>query len=138
MMTLEHARARVARGAAHLDGARPGWFNAIDTGALSMWCGGRCIVGQLAKCHDNFDRSCLALGFTERDASRYGCDLTPREWQECFSIAGEDYRRMWAPLQDAWIEAIADRRLSTASNGTPPRSLAVGPRPTAHPTSPRA
>lgn len=110
MITIEQARELVAKGAAHLDVVRPGWWNRIDVGTLTLHdpCG--CIVGQLSGNQDFF-RGCdsleidnpLALGFdTGKDAMPF--DLA-------FQFGNPARRPYYQSLQDAWIEAIADRRL---------------------------
>jgi hypothetical protein len=116
MISQVDASARVARGAALLDVVRPGWFNRIDVGTLTLHdpCG--CIVGQLA-------------------GHRGSCDNYTDEWIDLFGANGGDQhgvfvmydgvgsvRAAYQTLQDAWIEAIADRRFSTTPNGTPARS----------------
>lgn len=115
MISSEEARARVIRGAAHLDTVRPGWFNRIDTGTLTMACGGRCIVGQLERRSErlfSFTAGCVALGFDALEAPNFGVDLTPDEWWRYGRKTTKEFERVWQPLQDAWIEAIADRRLA--------------------------
>lgn len=125
MLTPHEAELRVAKGAAHLDAIRPGWFHRIDVGTLTLHdpCG--CIVGQLCtsravmdwdgasfstaqllelrlirRWHDvqlmretTYDGRVAALGF----------DLFHAELDD----DGDDF----AVLQDAWIAAIADRKL---------------------------
>jgi len=103
MLTNDEARARVARGAAHLDRVRPGWFNEIDEGTLSLDHCGQCIVGQL--CGDYY-RDRKRLGFTELNVVEHGVALDP---------APGPLGVQWRPLQEAWIEAIADRRFSPAA-----------------------
>lgn len=120
MLTIEEARARVARGAAHLDSVRPGWFNQIDVGTLTLHdpCG--CIVGQL--CGGYYvEYIGLALRTAEEirsgvpsAASLHGFDLTHGEAapiRECDGLSVEAIRvETYKPLQDAWIEAIAARK----------------------------
>lgn len=108
MLTRDEAHARVARGAAQLDAVRPGWFTEIDVGTLTLCNPCQCVVGQLT---DPFDfmrglselcRIRLSnLGGLVFASRHYGFDIE--------SGTREDY----ALLQDAWLEAIADRRLNT-------------------------
>lgn len=113
MITNEEARARVARGAARLDVVRPGWFNRIDVGTLTLHdpCG--CIVGQLA----SHGGSCATYGDEWIDL--FG-DHGGEEQGVFISYDGEgSMRAAYQPLQDAWVEAIADRRLSTTVEPAP-------------------
>lgn len=110
MLTMDEARARVAKGAAHLDVVRPGWERRIDVWTLTLHdpCG--CIVGQLCGLQslgaeaigDPFERGCQML-FGGSDETIY--DTFGVELQE---VAAYD-RQRYQPLQDAWIEAIAAR-----------------------------
>lgn len=133
-MTQDEARARVASGAAHLDQVRPGWFNRIDTGTLTLWdpCG--CIVGQLVpgtSFGQSFATALALLGIIRYDErewilkdesdkdygariSALGFDLMPTEAM-CSAVVGRKRHQL---LQDAWIEAIADRLLPTSVEGT--------------------
>lgn len=137
MITKAEAETRVARGAAYLDSKWPEWAQHINTDALDMGSSCSCVLGQMtgdyntairnlwpesmwgrvvSACNDLYpraDRTSEALGFDAPDSD--------------FELERDvDYRR----LQDAWIEAIADRRLSTTPNGTP-AAVAVPVRPTA-------
>lgn len=103
MLTIEQARTRVARGAAHLDRVRPNWFTEIDEGTLEMSNCCRCIIGQLT---GNFYRGLAMLDFPDDvTTTEYGVAVRP-------PAAPGTLDRVWRPLQDAWIEAIADRRLA--------------------------
>lgn len=99
MLTKDEAQARVAKGAAILDQARPGWWNRIDVGTLTLSDPCHCIVGQLARVRNDFD-------------------AYEAEWEELFGEEGGEEEGVYATqenypkLQDVWIEAIADRRLS--------------------------
>lgn len=109
MLTSEDARARVAKGAAHLDTVRPGWFNRIDVGTLTLHdpCG--CIVGQL--CGTNRDEFYSAVQSLFQSGARWewGVELKTEDSHGSFGVPiAERYQ----PLQDAWIEAIADRKLA--------------------------
>lgn len=119
MLTRDEAQARVSRGAAHLDVVRPGWHNQIDDGKLTMQCGGQCIAGQLSTAYGNFGNDCESLGFSEAQAPSYGMDLTPCEWKDAEGLTGLAWAEVWRPLADAWIEAIADRRLSQGQATAP-------------------
>lgn len=105
MLSIEEARSRVAKGAAHLDRVRPGWFHRIDVGTLTMWdpCG--CVVGQIC---GNFNAHLRQL-LPNQDCVEFGLNL-PWAWDSYSEPTPE-----WTVLQDAWIEAIADRRLASIS-----------------------
>jgi len=107
-MTTIEARARVARGAVLLDEKFPGWFRAIDIGTLDLTHACLCVIGQV---RGNF----------YRDISRFtGENIAQSEFPKAEALGfwtaiknpdgtyrdvADDYRT----LQDAWIEAIADR-----------------------------
>lgn len=108
MLTQDEATTRVARGAAHLDQVRPGWFTRIDVGTLTLHSGCRCILGQL---HD-WD----ALGYNDS-----GSTLAEDHGFYVPLAAGDGtLGRTYAPLQDAWIAAIADRVLASARDSAQP------------------
>ena len=111
MITNEEARARVARGAAHLDQVRPGWFNRIDVGTLSLGSCWDCVIGQL-----------FGVGRGIDDPIPFAAGLDALGWNETYTengVGGFMDPEQIRLTQDAWIEAIADRRLSTTPNGTP-------------------
>lgn len=116
-MTNEEARARVAKGAAHLDQVRPGWFNRIDVGTLTLHdpCG--CIVGQLCGTGEWFSRGLTLLDVG--DAEELGFERTTPpidSWNSIDQLHAIN-KRSYALLQEAWIEAIADRLLPTSDEG---------------------
>lgn len=96
MISHEEARARVHRGAAHLDQVRPVWWNEIDVGTLTIRDADDCVIGQLA--HGN--------GWTSVSDQLTDCDVATAHG--VYTNQHEDYPL----LQDAWIEAIADRKLA--------------------------
>ena len=102
MISLEEARIRVARGAAHLDQVRPGWQDRIDVGTLTLHdpCG--CIVGQLAR----IEGGSFTGVWMDILHGQWTEELTAGVGLGVFSHSQADY----AVLQDAWIEAIAARR----------------------------
>lgn len=119
MISQEEARARVAKGASYLDQVKPGWFTRIDVGTLTLHdpCG--CVIGQL--CGEYFIGLAM-LDFTRDEGVACGFEVRLRKSDRV--AHGGDYAKKAAmiranhqPLQDAWIEAIADRLLSQASNG---------------------
>ena len=114
-LTQDEARARVARGAAHLDQVRPGWHERIDVGTLTLWdpCG--CIVGQLSGAQ--FPVGLLALRVAWGKSVEYGFEfpiwmplMIPADARQ--QICREHYQ----PLQDAWIEAIAARTFPVSAS----------------------
>lgn len=106
MLSIEEARTRVARGAVLLDRKQPGWADVIDIGVLDLSRSSRCIAGQLS-----------AGDWITNDAVISLCN-DPGPYENGIMAASEDYQC----LQDAWIEAIADRRL-----GQPASTNAVDP-----------
>lgn len=111
MITQAEANTRVARGAAYLDQVRPGWQDRIDVGTLTLHdpCG--CIVGQLCPMKEplcRFTRGLEALGMVYKpygQAATLGLDLRMEE------LSDQDPREQaFAPLQNAWIQEIAQRR----------------------------
>lgn len=124
-MTQDEARARVAKGAAHLDQVRPGWFNQIDTGILNLVQPCFCVLGQLyanfynvVRVRDEAGRPHVALRLLVRDATSFGFRHTGRdradEGTTRYAAITAEYRQ----LQDAWIEAICDRLVPTSDEGT--------------------
>ena len=108
MISLEEARIRVTRGAAHLDQVRPGWFNEIDVGTLALDSCTYCIAGQLAP-HAEFPfrEGLLQIGLVKGTEA-------PRAMNAVATSHGlatdEKDDSAFPLLQDAWIEAIAARR----------------------------
>lgn len=100
MLTMDDARARVARGAALLDAQRPGWAQRIDHGRLDLGNECHCILGQL---ESSYSSAIARLGLRARAT---GNDTTVAHG---FDLCHIDGRHRFALLQDAWIEAIADR-----------------------------
>lgn len=128
MLTMDEARARVAKGVASLDKARPDWADCIDVGTLSMSGACLCIMGQLANGaaweHAGFSLyqyPDLVPAVTLDDAST----RTYRDDQ--FGTDYEERRRDYVVLQDAWIEAIAARRFPDSVASAPQSCDAVDP-----------
>lgn len=115
VLTKEEAEARVAKGAAHLDRVWPGWAARIDVGTLALSSCVFCVIGQLSGGDYTDVLTDFELGaYPEHyNADHYGFDI---------SEDGDmsDFKR----LQDAWVAAIADRRLSPAT-GKPATLAAV-------------
>lgn len=116
MLTTDEARARVAKGAAHLDDVRPDWFNRIDVGTLTLRSHCSCIVGQLGAFGKGYYKEWMEVFDAQHDAMECGVFISP----------GAGSNEAYARLQDAWIDAIADRRLSQES-ATAPTLDAVDP-----------
>lgn len=109
-LTPEMARARVADGAALLDEKRPGWTASIDLAALKIASCTRCVLAQSL---DGFESGLAALGLGGNGAD-WGFALHLSDWTDRpYGIATDEERRAqkaaWALLQDAWLDAIADR-----------------------------
>lgn len=107
MISPEEARARVGRGATHLDTVQPGWHDRIDIGILEMASCKRCIVGQL--CH-GFYRGLDMLVID--DPHDFGFSLHV-DREVTYSGNLKRLNEEWQPLADAWIAAIADRKLQS-------------------------
>lgn len=128
MLTLDEARERVARGAAHLDQMRPGWHAEVDTGTLTLSSCTQCVLGQLfggewdvdapflhgLKCLNLYEKRGNASAVTHGFAIGTGDAADPDNAEPEFQ---------W--LQDAWIEAIAARRFPTVESARPQASEAV-------------
>lgn len=118
MLTADEATRRVTRGAARLDQAKPGWWNQIDEGTLSLESCGRCLLGQLY--HGFWLGAAVLWNRTYQDTRT----AHSPEVALGFVVANEDteHRRRYemldayALLQEAWIAAIADRRLAAGDN----------------------
>lgn len=95
-MTIQDARKRVARGTAVLDREYPGWASHIDVGALDCPTYDVCILGQLYRSY-------------ARGAMRLFPD-GPNGWSY-WSVRTHGFytAESYEQLQNAWIEAIADR-----------------------------
>lgn len=137
MITNDEARARVQRGAGLLDARRPDWFQQVNIGTLTLDDCTECVLGQLYG--DEFKAQKNAYGFPfGLGVKRLGLesDLNNDMIRDHgFGIGdgdGDGERDgSFVRLQDAWIDAIADRRLSTAPNRTQDGD-AVPVRPTVH------
>lgn len=101
-MTIDEARARVAKGAALLDAQRPGWAQRIDIGTLDISKGCKCVLGQV---FGGYSTGYVALFGPDMMAGVEGV----HEYGFCGHAPSGDYRL----LQDAWIEVICDRLLAS-------------------------
>lgn len=104
-MTVTEARERVARGAALLDQHVPGWAAQIDVGKLSI-AGTTCIAFQLGHKVGGYEGGSDAYLWTHRQI-----DMMGRGHKVGFFYPDGETNPAgaFALLQDAWIEAIADR-----------------------------
>jgi hypothetical protein len=84
---------RVARGAALLDGRRPGWAEAVDLDELELSSCQYCVLGQL---YGDFYAGRTALGLRESEISApYGFDIySTREGDEDFEALAEEWRKL--------------------------------------------
>ena len=100
-LTAEDARARVARGAALLDRVQPGWAHQINVGTLKLCESKNCILGQLSNGDwTDLSESVKDAIFSHGTGSDYVIEIG------CMVFGSPGF---YALLQDAWIEAIADR-----------------------------
>lgn len=104
IITPDIARARVAKGAALLDATRPGWAATIDVGVLDLDSACFCVLGQI---YGNYYAAAQKLFHDSCKHREHGfwAGPVPRESVPTYEQARADYRL----LQDAWIDAIADR-----------------------------
>ena len=113
-MTQSEARARVSKGALHLDQVRPGWAWQIDPGTLDLASQCFCVLGQL---HGFYAKGLSQIPLND-DGNRlgwaYGFDITAYDYLG-ITEAGAAYRM----LQDCWIEEIANRLLPSSVEGQP-------------------
>ena len=111
MLTQQEAEARVAKGAAYLDAMLPDWHRRIDVGTLTMWDPCQCIVGQLSPVTSSHAFAARARDLfghdTDTELAVLGVDVTDLD----VSIEGNDTFQTFQLLQDAWIAAIAARRI---------------------------
>ncbi len=111
-MTRTQAIERVSRGAAHLDRVRPGWEHRINTRTLTLSdpCG--CVIGQL--CHVTFgywNDAAKSLGVESvSDQRAMGFERDHNDMPIKYSEWEVESERRYQLLQDAWLEAIAERR----------------------------
>lgn len=102
-MTIEQARERVASGAALLDQKRPGWAQLVDVGKLDLRNTCLCVIGQVCgEYYSGTERICAS----QKDACNHGYRVLA---SDCSLTDLPFGKRAYRTLQDAWIEAIADR-----------------------------
>lgn len=132
MLTKDEATARVAKGAAHLDQLRPGWFRDVDTGTLTLSSCQQCVLGQLYgsdaeqstsgyyQALDAFKWNPWELG----EAAPFVVEGFSLPLRENPTLADIDTRNPdWLALQDAWIAEIAARTFPTVEARDNGRSL---------------
>jgi hypothetical protein len=106
-MLTKTAEARVAKGAAYLDRVRPGWFNRIDVGTLTLQSPKSCVMAQSYDCE--YCHACRSAGI--QFLSRDGEDDVETQAQTLGFFGAAD--ASFEDLQDAWIDAVAQRRYPT-------------------------
>lgn len=105
MVNDEDARARVTRGAALLDAIRPNWFNRINTGTLTLDSPCGCVIAQTMSVQYKVGCHRLGIQWSSGDCSD---DLETQAQRLGFF---QSHSASFRDLQDAWVEAIAARRL---------------------------
>lgn len=111
-VTPEAARTRVARGAAFLDAAEPGWPDRLDPDRLELADGSHCVLGQL---HGAFRLGLLRTRLWDA-SSAGGMGLLSRTSPVALGFfARTDVEDILADLDysylnAAWRDAIAARR----------------------------
>lgn len=103
MLSREEASTRVAFGVELLDRIRPGWDGRIDLGTLTLTSCYRCVLAQVFGSTYGHGVSMLPL------AKRPHWSVQAEALG--FYLEEDDY----GPLQDAWVELIADRRLKASA-----------------------
>lgn len=104
MLTMDEARARVAKGAALLDERVPDWLERIDTSKLSLLSPCLCVIGQVFGNYYLNVRRFMGVDETEHQAHGFWLIVTNLTEKK---LIDADYR----VLQDAWLEAITERTL---------------------------
>lgn len=112
------ARRRVARGAALLDAAKPGWWRPrnVKIASLDMSLGDRCVVGQnysfvytrgveqlLPTTRSNYE------DYDTRAAITHGFEVD-RHAEPDYLRGGRNFRRAYELLTQLWVEEIKARR----------------------------
>lgn len=115
MISRNEARECVAAGAEYLDRIKPDWYEAIDVGTLTISSDCHCVLAQTYG--RKYSSAVLAAGFRWNDRA----DDVAGYYSQSGSVinlgffAPENDRDDSKLLQDAWIEAIADRCLRSES-----------------------
>lgn len=92
----------IQAGIEFLDNSRPEWWNLIDIETLELVDGDHCVLGQVFKAEAD------TLGYMNGYSMHLAIMDAPWLWDHAFSINNEiEY---WDELQDAWVEAIRERR----------------------------
>lgn len=97
-MTPQVLGQRVARGAAQLDGVRPGWEKQIDLEVLDIGSGLDCVWGQV---FGSYTKGLHVLGLDDKEAERLGTTLTDPQY-----AMGES---RWVALTQAWARQVRKR-----------------------------
>jgi hypothetical protein len=110
---------RVKRGAAFLDGRRPGWWRGIDLAALDIASRCGCVIGQVEGLTKAADRGLAYEAVSRRLGVGY-CDEIPMGFEagavrEGFGWSGrpEAVRSEYEALTAAWRDLIQGRRAQT-------------------------
>lgn len=102
-LSVDDARARVAVGMAFLDRTKPDWWRRINPHLLDMQHSCLCVLGQV--CGGFYE----TVGWLQQDNPRYAEAEARGFWISCNDWDYNVIRASYRTLQDAWIEAIADR-----------------------------
>jgi hypothetical protein len=94
MLSHTEARERVARGAALLDGVKPGWYRQIDTETLRLSSCFRCVLGQLFG-HYSDAIQLPAIHVVNREQHGFWIELAGQEEYQVLTLA--------------WLDLIAAR-----------------------------
>jgi hypothetical protein len=115
-MNAADITARVQRGAALLDGKRPGWWREIDLLSLDIASRCGCIIGQLGGLTKAADRGLAYQVASERlgvgyyDEIPMGFEAAATSGESGFSSRQEAVRSEYAALTAAWRDLIGQRR----------------------------
>ena len=109
-ITKDEAVRRVTRGAAHLDRLEPTWFTVIDIGTLTLSSSCLCVLGQI---RTHFRYKDWGELLVDHPNAKGAIKFLSGEDMGCYYEEDAETRtESYAVLQDAWIAAIADRRLT--------------------------
>lgn len=119
MLTIDEARRRVAKGAAHLDQVRPGWEHRINIAAFDV---GSCVGCALAQSFGVEYAEACALAHLEH-RSVHGAAPHPDVYSRGFFGVNPQEKEA---LNEAWVELIGNRlypdiQIATQPTETPER-----------------
>jgi hypothetical protein len=116
-ITMEEASQRVARGAAFLDEADPGWYRRVDATTLELSSGSACVLGQL---HGEYR---LGLGRSRLvdPSSAPLASLSPSDYgfQAVYGADAALQDRDYGYLNRAWQKEVRRRQAAARGEDAP-------------------